>query len=76
MKFTVHGTATIYVSIVVEAENENDAIDVAYDEFGGIRGYAGNGGRDKLVGVAESNVSIEPGDEYEFTGAEKEDSDS
>lgn len=70
MKFRVYGTATIGITITVEAEDIEEAIDNAHDEFNGLRSYVGNGGRDKLIGVQESNVSIDPGDDFEFTDAD------
>ncbi len=51
MKYRVIGTIQVSVGIIVEAENEDDAIQKAYKEFGGVTGYCGNGGTDKLIGV-------------------------
>jgi len=70
MKFNVYGTATIGVTIKVEAETEQGAIEMAYEKFPGLTGYAGNGGFDKLVGVNDSDVSLDAGDEFDFSDAE------
>lgn len=58
MKVTVNGTVTLDVSIIVEVDDLDDAPDVAAEEFGGITGYVGNGGNDKLIGVTGTNESI------------------
>jgi len=50
-------------------------LDHIYDQFGGVMGYVGNGGTDKLVGVSESGESIYPSDEYTFDEVEDEDGD-
>lgn len=70
MKFKVYGTVRVHMTVEVEAEDAEGAIEAA-EEFGGLTGYCGNGGNDKLVGTAERNVSLDVGDEYaEFTEAE------
>jgi len=57
-------------------ENEGDVDDYiiakAYDTFGGVSNYSGNGGMDKLVGVCGSDESIEASDDYEFTTVEEQ----
>lgn len=58
MKYFVEGTAEVVVGIVIEAESEEDALEKAYDNFGGIHAYAGNGGYDRVIGVAGSEESI------------------
>ena len=58
MKVTVHGTVPVSVSITIEVDDIEDAPDVAAEEFGGITGYCGNGGNDKLIGVRGTNESI------------------
>lgn len=58
-KYTVHGKFEGSVSIEVEAKSAEDAFEKAYEEFGGISGYVGNGGIDKVVGVSGRNESID-----------------
>lgn len=71
MKFNVYGSVKVWVTIEVEADDEQHAIEVAKNEFGGLTGYAGNGGMGKLVGTSESNVTLDVGDDYgDFTEAE------
>jgi hypothetical protein len=70
MKFRVYGTTVVNVAIEVEADNEAAAIEAAYQEFGGLTGYAGNGGMGKLVGTYDSNINLEPDDHVEFTDVE------
>lgn len=70
MKYTVYGTTTISVMVEVEADDEESAIDAAYNEFDGLTGYAGNGGTGKLVGTSNRNVSLDPGEGVEFTTVE------
>lgn len=71
MKYNVYGSVKVWVTIEVEADDAEHAIEVAYDEFGGLSGYAGNGGLDKLVGTNDRNVSLDVGDsDADFTEAE------
>lgn len=71
MKFVVYGTVQVGVTIEVEAEDKDDAIEVASNEFGGLTGYAGNGGMGKLVGTTQKGVTLDAGDDYgDFTEAE------
>lgn len=70
-KYRVYGSVSISVAVEVEADDKDAAIEAAYENFGGLTNYAGNGGIDKLVGVYEENVSIETdGSEPVFTDAE------
>lgn len=57
-KFRVFGTAQVNVSCVVEADSPEEAMEKADDKFGGISGFCGNGGTDKLIGVHGSKESI------------------
>lgn len=66
MKYDVHGSATVVVTVTVEAENGEEAIEKAQEAFGGLHSYCGNGGVDKLIGVGGSNESIELAGEPEF----------
>lgn len=63
-KYRVPFKAFVTVFVEVEAENKDEAIDLAWDEAH-ISGYCGNGGSDKLIGVYGSNISIEAADDLE-----------
>ena len=53
----------IYVDIEVEADDEESAVEEAYD-LSHISNYVGNGGSDKLVGVCSSQASIDAPEGY------------
>ena len=53
-KYKVTGTCSLTCSMVVEAENEDEAIETANSEFGGLTNYAGMGNTGCLVGVLTS----------------------
>ena len=69
MQFDVFGTITVSVSCRVTADNEEDAIEAAYEEFGGVHSYVGNGGTDKLIGVRGTHESIEGAGDVEWAEA-------
>lgn len=72
-KFRVTAAIPVFVSIEVEAENEEDAIEAAHEEGFSLTSFVGNGGSDKLVGVRGSNRSVEPGEEIlDFGGFDVE----
>ena len=50
-KFRVYGVVQVTVWTEVEAEDSESAKEVADEYFGGVSGYCGNGGSDKLIGV-------------------------
>lgn len=58
MKYTVIGSTRVTVSMDVEANSAAEAIEKANNEFGGIIAYVGNGGCDKLIGVAGETETI------------------
>lgn len=58
MKYTVTMPIICNVYIEVEAESEEEAIELAHEEYG-VSNFCGNGGSDKLIGVYESNHSID-----------------
>jgi hypothetical protein len=62
MKYVVRCAIPVFLSITVEAEHEEAAIDVAMDSAY-LGGFVGNGGTDKLVGTTEENVSLDVGEE-------------
>lgn len=67
-KFRVTAAIPVFVSIEVEAENEDGAIEAAHEEGFSLTAFVGNGGTDKLVGVRGSNMSVEPGEEILDSG--------
>ena len=72
MKYEVTGYASVMCVMQVEAESEEQAIEIANDEFGSLTNYVGMGGTDKMIGVYSSeNRSIYPDSEVEFESAEK-----
>lgn len=73
-KYIVYGKVTAYVSVELEAENETEAIEKAYNECSGPMSFTGNGGYDKLIGVCDTDnaeVSISCDDEIEYTEVEE-----
>lgn len=72
MKYRVIGNIQVSVGIIVEAENEDEAIQNAYEEFGGVNGYCGNGGTGKLIGVDGDTEWIEADGIVEFNDVEEE----
>ncbi len=75
MRFRVHGIVTVPVSIDVQADSSEDAIEEAYQNWPSIEGYAGNGAiSGKLVGTAEEGVWVwGSDDEPTFSEAERRD---
>ena len=72
-KYTVTGYANVVVEVTVEAENEEEAIEKAYDNVD-IDSYCGNGGTDKLIGVCNTNeatASIYVDSELEYEKVEE-----
>ena len=72
-KYTVTGYANVVVEVTVEAENEEEAIEKAYDNVS-IDSYCGNGGTDKLIGVCNTNeatASIYVDSELEYAEVEE-----
>ena len=65
-KYRVEGTTGVYVSIIVEAEDEDEAIEKAYEQEPGLTSFVGNGGMDKLVGVYDEACSIFPDEQVEY----------
>jgi len=71
MQYRVYGTVKVHVTVTVDADDRDSAIEAAYEEFGGLSGYCGNGGTDQIVGVNNQNVSLEVGDDFgDFTEAD------
>ena len=57
-KYDVHGTVPVVVHITVEAESEEQAIEIATKKFKGVHEYLVNDGYDKLIGVEGDYESI------------------
>ena len=57
--YEVRGTITIEVLKRVKAKDEDEAMELAEKHFSGLKGYCGNGGNDKLVGVEEYSESVQ-----------------
>lgn len=73
-KYVVSGKVTAYIEVELDAENEKEAIEKAYEECSGPMDFVGNGGYDKLIGVCDTDdaiVSIFCDDEIEYTEAEE-----
>ena len=70
-KYIVSGKTTAFISVKIEAESKEEAIEMAYEECSGPTSFVGNGGYDKLIGVDGDNVSISCDDEVEYTEAEE-----
>lgn len=72
-KYIVTGYTRVIVEVTVEAENEEEAIEKAYDNVS-IVSYCGNGGTDKLIGVCntdEATASIYVDSELDYVEVEK-----
>ncbi len=68
--FRVWGDFSGCVSVEVEALDAEDAKGMAAEVFGGITGYCGNGGTDKLIGVAGLDECIAHGDDIDWNEVE------
>lgn len=69
-KFRVFGNVNIMVSKEVWANNEEEAMEKAYDKLPCLTAYCGNGGYDKLVGVSNDDESVDICDDIEYDDAE------
>ena len=75
-KYVVYGKVLAWVRVELEAEDNEDAFERAYDECSLVMALIGNGGTDKMIGVCDTNsatVSISCNDEIEYTEAEEVD---
>jgi hypothetical protein len=58
-KFLVCGTVICGVSIEVDADTKEEALEIAPEIFGGVHSYCGNGScGGKLIGVAREGETI------------------
>ena len=72
-KYIITGYTEVTVEVTVEAENEEEAIEMAYDNVS-IDNYCGNGGTDKLIGVCntdEATASIYADSELDYVEVEE-----
>ena len=72
-KYIITGYTEVTVEVTVEAENEEEAIEKAYDNVS-IDNYCGNGGTDKLIGVCntdEATASIYADSELDYVEVEE-----
>ena len=70
-KYRVYGTATVTVTKEVWANDEDEALEKAYDALPCLTAYCGNGGYDKLIGVEEDNETVETFDDIEYNDAQE-----
>lgn len=73
-KYIVSGEVTAYISVELEAESKEEALEMAYEECSGPMNFVGNGGTDKLIGVCDTDsatVSINCDENIEYTEAEE-----
>ena len=72
-KYKVYGHCSLVCSMVVNANSEEEALEKAEDEFGGLTNYAGMGSCDCLVGVLDSSKErcIYPDSEAVFDDCEE-----
>ena len=72
-KYRVFGHATVTCSMIVKAENEQEAIEKANRNFGGLANYSGMGGTDHVIGVLTSRDDrcIYADDKPEFDDCEE-----
>ena len=61
MRYRVTIPCPVWITAVVDSDDKESAIDDALD-VGTLGRYVGNGGNDKLIGVNDSNISIEAGE--------------
>lgn len=70
-KYRVSGPTMVWVETIVEAEDEDEAIEKAFEVEDCLTSFVGNNGCDKLVGVYDSNTSLQPSDVIEYETVEK-----
>lgn len=73
-KYLVTGKVAAFISVELEAENEEEAIEKAYEECSGPMNFVGNGGVDKIIGVCDTDtatVSISCDTDVEYEEVEE-----
>lgn len=69
-KYRVCGVTEVTVYKEVWANSEDEAMEKASDKLSSLTAYCGNGGGDKLIGVAEYDESVEASDYIEWNDTE------
>ena len=69
-KFRVYGVTEVVVTKEVWACDEDDAYKKASMNLQSLTAYAGNGGWDKLVGVSESDETVDICEDIEYNDIE------
>ena len=71
-KYQVYGTVTVSVTMTVEADSPEAAIEVAEQEYPGLSDYCGNGATSgKLIGTSADTLTVYAGDDIpEFIEAQ------
>jgi hypothetical protein len=67
--FTVEGTAEVGITIEVEANSEEEALEKAEEILPELTSYCGNGGTDQLVGIDCPEASLSPSWGINYTDA-------
>lgn len=70
-KFKVCGNVNVVVTKEVWAHNEEEAMKKAQERLSCLTAYCGNGGWDKLVGVENSDESVDIFDDIVYDDAEE-----
>ena len=70
-KYRVYGTATVTVTKEVWANDEDEALEKAYDALPYLIAYCGNGGGDKLIGVEGYDETVEAFDDIEYNDTQE-----
>lgn len=71
-KYRVYGTINVTVSTCVQANSPEEASELADNFFGGVSGFCGNGGSNKLIGVTGHDESIQCDESVEWGDVEEE----
>lgn len=72
-RYRVEGFVKVYVTVELNANSKEEAIQKAEDNYTQLENYGGNGGYDKLVGVCDGygmKASICSDDEINYKTAE------
>lgn len=70
-KFSVRGNVNVVVTKDVWAHTAEEAIEKAQERLSSLTAYCGNGGWDKLVGVENSDESVDVFDDIVYDDAEE-----
>ncbi len=72
-KYRVTGTASVLCSMIVSAENEEEALEIANETYGGITSFVGRGSSEGLIGptTVDDERSIYPDSEPVFDDCEE-----